>query len=252
MNPLNKYSFILFLLLLTGYCCKAGNAFDSANAAYTGRNYQEALRYYEKIAGQGLEAPELDYNMGNTYLKMKNAPKAILHFERALRQRPDDEDIRFNLRIANNLITDKTEDKPEHMLETWKNHLFNLLSEKNWALAGIACFVTGLALMLIYIISARVRIRQLALGLSACILIICAGLSFIAWRKARAEDRHTEAVVMSPNVTAKGSPDEKGTDLFILHEGTKVILLQKNGNWTEIKLMNGTTGWLPDSVFEII
>jgi len=225
---------------------------DSANSAYSKKEFSKAVTLYEKILAQGTEAPELYFNLGNAWFKNNNMPKAILNYERARRLKPDDEATLVNLKMANSRIVDKMEEGPQHFITGWRIRFLNLFSEKIWSLGSIVLFLSGLCLLLVYFVSRRVWLRQLSF---VCFLIFL-GLSgftgLTAWNKNALSQTHQEAIVMAPNVSAKGSPDDKGTDLFILHEGTKVFLLQNNAGWSEIKLPNGNTGWLPQSAFEVI
>jgi SH3-like domain-containing protein len=61
-----------------------------------------------------------------------------------------------------------------------------------------------------------------------------------------------QAIVFAPTVTIKSSPDASGTDLFILHEGTKVSIKSKLGEWSEIEVEDGNVGWIPSKDIEVI
>jgi tetratricopeptide (TPR) repeat protein len=248
--------FDLFLILFTlTLKISAGTDYqllDSANSAYSKKEYSKAVTLYEKVLAQGTEAPELYFNLGNAWFKTNNMPKAILNYERARRLKPDDEATLVNLKMANARIADKIEEGPQHFITGWKIRFLNLFSERIWSMGSIVLFVFCLCLLLVYFVSRRVWLRQLSFVCFLLFLGLSAFTCLTAWNKNELSLTHSEAIVMAPNVSAKGSPDEKGTDLFILHEGTKVFLIQKNDGWTEIKLTNGNTGWLPRSAFEVI
>ena len=64
---------------------------------------------------------------------------------------------------------------------------------------------------------------------------------------------HDNSIIMSPSVKVKSTPNQSGTDLFILHEGRKVIIKDNTmKEWKEIKLEDGNVGWVPTNVIEII
>ncbi|HXC06610.1 MAG TPA: tetratricopeptide repeat protein, partial [Bacteroidia bacterium] len=148
---MKRISSLLLLMTLWGSLCLATNPLDSGNAAYARKAYALAIQEYEQISKDGKEAPELYYNLGNAYLKNRNIPMAILNYERALREKPDDEDIRFNLKIANSQIADKVEEKPEHVLLSWKHKVLGWMSESAWCLSGIVCFLVFLGLLAWYV-----------------------------------------------------------------------------------------------------
>ena len=52
---------------------------------------------------------------------------------------------------------------------------------------------------------------------------------------------------MTPTITVKSSPSSSGVDLFVLHEGTKVEIMDKADNWDKIKIADGSVGWMPSS-----
>ena len=61
------------------------------------------------------------------------------------------------------------------------------------------------------------------------------------------------AVVMSSSVVVKSTPNESGTDLFVLHEGTRVEIIDDSmKEWKEIRLADGKVGWMPTEAMEVI
>ena len=66
------------------------------------------------------------------------------------------------------------------------------------------------------------------------------------------ENAKREAIIFAPSVYIKSSPDNNATDLFILHEGTKIILMDHLNDWYEVKIQNGNVGWIQKNTFEVI
>ena len=64
-------------------------------------------------------------------------------------------------------------------------------------------------------------------------------------------DSH-KAIIYNPVVSGKSSPDNSGTDLFVLHEGTKVSIEDEVGEWLKIRLSDGNVGWVPINSLNII
>jgi tetratricopeptide (TPR) repeat protein len=252
---LKTLSVLFFLLLLAPVRSEAATnqvLIDSAKQAYAHKEFKKAITFYEQVLAADQESPVVYYNLGNAYYKSNNMPKAILNYERAKRLLPEEEDVDFNLRMANQQITDKVEDTEIHYLEKWEARILNLFSEEGWCIGCFIAFSICLGFVVLYICSSRIWLRQLSFGLATLGILVAVSAFILARGKYYAGITHETAIIMTPNITTKGSPDEKGTDLFILHEGTKVQLLQSSGGWREIKLSNGHTGWLPLSAFEII
>ena len=77
-------------------------------------------------------------------------------------------------------------------------------------------------------------------------------LAFSAWQRNDYQS-HDEAVVMKTVTSVKSSPSSgSSTDLFILHEGTKVKVLDGEGAWTNVSLSDGRQGWMKTDDIEII
>ena len=246
-----KRLYILILLMVTAFGLRAQNIEDQefarANFYYNESKYDTALVIYEKILGEGFISAPLLYNIGNTYFKLRNYPMAILNYEKALKLEPNNEEIRQNLAIANALITDKIEPVPVFFLTRWWRNIGNTLSANGWASASLKLF--GLLLVLVFLyLTARTRgLRKTTffMGILVFLLFVCS-LVF-ATQKYRYANERNEAIVMSPTITVKSSPSSSGVDLFVLHEGSKVEILDKADNWDKIKIADGNVGWLPST-----
>ncbi len=223
-----------------------------ANRAYAAGAYTDASATYKKVVSMGLESPELYYNLGNTYFKMNDYAYAILWYERAKRLDPANEDIDFNLRVANNKIADKIEPLPELFYKRWYNGIVTLFSTDTWAGTGIIFFLLSLALGAVYMMSRVMMLRKTGFWLGSVMLLFSFFCLFFAWTGHSLVQNANEAILVSPTVTIKSSPDEKSVDLFVLHEGTKVQLKDQIGSWYEIRISNGSVGWIPAAALEKI
>jgi tetratricopeptide (TPR) repeat protein len=226
--------------------------FQQGNEAYQSGDYLKAIEYYNQIIDNGYKTPELFYNLGNAYYKLKNIPNAILNYERALKLAPDDEDIQFNIRLANLQTLDKIEPLPKVFYQEWWESLSGWHSSGTWSvLMVIFIWLTfiGLAGFLLLYSPFKRKISFFILILS----FVFAVLSYIFAETNYAEETSKDsAIIFSESVYVKSSPDAESTDLFILHEGTKVEVLDEVGTWSKIKLANGNVGWLPQNTIEII
>jgi tetratricopeptide (TPR) repeat protein len=251
-----KYIFFLLFLFLTANLILAQEErsikFKKGVEYYTASNYQEALNEWLDIYNTGYRSAELDYNIGNAYFKLNNVPGAILFFERARLYKPADNNINYNLQIARSLVVDKFEEIPELFFIRWFNFLSLLRSTNTWAVISIITFVLFLVLLSAYIYSSRYRIKVLGFWAALLFLIISASsLAFTIRNRSLVYD-NKQAVIFAPSVNGKSSPDSSGTDLFILHEGSKVTVEDNVGEWYEIKLSDGNKGWVPSNSLTII
>lgn len=238
---------LALIIPVLGISQNGDERFAQANDAYNEGNYEQAITGYNSIEAEGLESAALYYNMGNTYYKMKDYPHAILYYEKALKLDPSDEDIRVNLEIANLAVVDKITPIPQSFLKRWWNALRSSFPADGWAWLSVAFFALLLACLFAFLMSRRVGLRKLGFFVG---LVALVGLAFsvvFAVESQRAMSRHNEAIVMTPTVTVKSSPSVESVDLFVLHEGAKVRVLDSARDWNKIRIADGSVGWLPAS-----
>ncbi|MCF8361519.1 MAG: tetratricopeptide repeat protein [Prolixibacteraceae bacterium] len=250
---MNKvFLLILSLLITSTIAASPADTVKAANEAYASKEFEKAILMYESVVDSGYVSASVYFNLGNAYYKSNNIPKSILNYERAKLLAPNDEDIKFNLTMANQFVIDKIEPLPQPFFVKWGQDILNIFSSNKWALFSIAAFVLTLILALIFLFSKRITFRKMAFGLAVFMLIISIiSFVFAARQKAKITD-HNHAIIFNPTVTVKASPDEGGTDLFVIHEGLKVEIEQKLNNWVEIKLGDGNSGWVKTEVLEEI
>ncbi|HBX89499.1 MAG TPA: hypothetical protein DEG09_12890 [Marinilabiliaceae bacterium] len=257
---MNRYKIIkraflvlaLILLPLTQISAITDSRFETGNQYYAEGQYESAIELYEEILKSGMEAPELYYNLGNAYYRQALLPAAILNYERALLLAPHDSDIRYNLSLAYGQITDKIEPVGVFFLTRWFSGFRNNTDSDTWALISIAAFVVVLTCLLIFFFSQRSNFRKLAFfaGIVA-LLISITTFTYSHQQKQHLQNRN-RAIVFSPSVTVRSAPEAGGTELFVLHEGVRVKLIQELNNWYEIQLEDGSTGWMHAEHLEII
>ena len=226
---------------------------NAANAAYTEGRWADAVADYSMISDSGLESARLYCNTGNAYFKDGNVPKAILYYERALKLDPSYEDARFNLDMLKNSIQDRIDPVPELILKTWARKLCYASDSDNWTILFIVFFAVSCGLVLLFLLGRTVAARRTGFftGIVA-VLVAAMCLSFAIWQK-NDYMKADEAIVMRPVASVKSSPSgEASKDLFVLHEGTKVKLIDQVGAWSNIELADGRQGWMQSSDMEII
>lgn len=215
-----------------------------ANNLFIEGKYQDAIDTYENIHKLGYESPELYYNLGNSYYKQNVISRAILNYEKALLLAPNDDDIKYNLDLCNRLVIDKIEKIPGFFITGWIRSIKNLFSSDFWAIISIVSFGIALLFISFYLYSNSIGFKKLSFWVGFVIVILSViSLIFSNQQKQNILSGNT-AIVISPSVTVKSSPDISGTDLFVIHEGTKVWIDDKVSNWNEIKLSDGSVGWL--------
>lgn len=223
-----------------------------ANDYYTEAQFQDAINAYEAIINSGYESPEIYYNLGNAYYKEKVIALAILNYEKAIQLAPSDEDIRYNLDLTNRLVVDKIEVLPVFFITGWIRNLKSIFTSDLWAIISLISFIITLVFISIFLYSRSIGLKKLSLGFTFFIVIIST-ISFIfSYQQKQVILIGNTAIVTSPSVTVKSSPDVSGTDLFVVHEGTKVWIEDKISDWNEIKLSDGSIGWLKAENIEVI
>ena len=224
-----------------------------ADSAYIQGDYLTAISIYEWIVrNQGVNAT-LYMNLGNCWLKRDEVAKAILCYERAYLIDPSDPDIRFNLELARTKTVDKVNPVNQLFIVVWFKKLLAVLDVNGWAVLTVVLFAITILLAGVLLFSKKSGIRKISFSFSAFFLLLSI-LSFIfaTTQMGNLKERDT-AIIMSPSVTVKSTPSSGGTDLFIIHEGRKVKILDSSmKEWVEIRLEDGNTGWVPVNVMEII
>ena len=249
MNSKKQYILILLLFSLIAITAVSQDTnkdkYYQGVTYFTAGSYKEALQVWTEVYNTGYRSANLDYNIGNAYFKLNNIPSAILFYERAYLRKPADEDINYNLQVARTLIVDRFQEIPELFFIKWYNFVSLFLSTNTWAKISIISFILFLLLLSLYIYSPRHRYKVIGFWLAVSLIILSlTSLAFTIRNKSLVYDSH-EAIISSPAVSGKSSPDKSGNDLFVLHEGTKITVEDKVGEWLEIRLSDGNKGWIP-------
>lgn len=242
---------IAVLLMLLPMAANATTKAD-ADSAYVNGNYQEAIKVYESLLKHG-ESAELYYNLGNAYYRTENITRAVLNYERALLLSPGDGDIRFNLQIARSKTIDKIVPESEMFFVTWYRSLVNIMSVDGWGRMALVSLALVIVLFLVYLFSARVWVQKVGFFGGGILLVFFVFSNFFAWQQRQQLLNREGAIVVAPSVTVKSTPAQNGIDLFILHEGTKVVITDGSmKSWREIRLADGKKGWIESKKIELI
>ncbi len=233
--------FIVIPALLVCMLTFAQSAFDEANAAYAEGKYEEAAAGYEALLAEQPDAT-LYYNLGNARFKQGELGLAILNYERALRLKPNYKDAQYNLAFAQSKITDNIPEQEFFLLE-WTRAVRNQLRESTWLICSIVLFIIALTGLLLFLLGRELWLRKTAFHAAWIALLFSLVTGLNAFSLHQRDTLRNEAVIMQGIVNAKSSPDRSGTDLFSLHEGTKVTIKETLGEWCNIRIGNNE-GWI--------
>lgn len=246
---------LILLSVLFAVCLHANNnllLMEQANTYYDEGEFHTAIEIYEAVLENGYESAALYYNLGNAYFKISDMASSILFYERALLLAPFDQDIRHNLQIANGRIVDKIEPVPELFIFGWWNQLVNMQSLERWAWTSVISFSLTLAMLLVFLLARAVWQKKTGFWTGVVFLVVFAVTFTLANQRYQQIKHPTEGIVFTPTVNVKSSPRENSTDIFVIHEGTKVQVTGELGEWVEIRIADGNQGWIRESDFRRI
>jgi tetratricopeptide (TPR) repeat protein len=216
-----------------------------ANRAYDHQQYDTAINMYQQVLKQGFVSSTLYFNLGDAYFRQKDMPSAILYFEKAKKLDPNNADIQYNLNLANTMIPDKIVKVPKMFLKRWWNYFYEMFDANTWAVLSLISFAFFVLLAGIFILSHGRSTRKVSFFVGVLMLFVSIAAFGLASQKAYYMRHHSEAIIFTPTITAKSSPTPNSVDLFVIHQGTKVHLLDEVDGWEKIRLQNGSIGWLP-------
>ncbi len=225
---------------------------ERAEELYKSGEYEEALASYTSILDGGESSSALYYNIGNCYYRLGETTQAIIFYERAKRLAPGDAAINYNLEMARRETVDKIEELPSIFFVRWYREFVNGISVDRWAYISVALFILFLVMAALFLFSRVASIKRVGFFVGLIAILLTIWSIVIAHSRYNAECNEVQAIVITPSVTVKGSPDNSGTDLFLIHEGLKVDVVSTLGDWCNIRLVDGNEGWISLSDIEKI
>ena len=258
-NVSSRTAVVAFLVMLLPFAAQAqddayvDSLWNAANAAYTEGRWDDAAADYMMISDMGLESASLYCNAGDACFKAGNVPMAIVYYERALKIDPSYSDARYNLQLMNQMIQDRIDPVPEFVLKVWVKDICYVMDSDSWTICFFVFLALALAMLLLFLLSPSVAGRRTGFFTGAAALLLAVlSVSFALMQKSDYMNVD-DAVIMRPVTSVKSSPsDESSTDLFILHEGTKVRIIDEVGSWNNIELADGRQGWVRTGDLETI
>jgi tetratricopeptide (TPR) repeat protein len=258
MKKLIHISFIpgwllpLLFLLSSAYmnAQSADKMYSLGNDAYKAKNYPQAIVAYQQLLAEGYHSAAVYYNLGNAYYKADSISQSILAYERALRLSPADEDIRFNLKLANLKTVDRIIPVPQlYVVEKWRG-LISAQSSRSWAIWAVVSIWLSLIAFTLYLFISSLRRAGFYAG--GVLLFFSLSFFYLSYTQRGIEAGKDQAILTVSNTYIKSAPDDTSTDLFMIHEGTKLHIMDKVGNWSKIRLADGKVGWVEQNAFTLI
>ena len=237
---------LFFFLVITGSLSSQNldSLFVSANNLYKNGNYEEAIKTYNEIESKGFVSSELYYNIGNSYYKLNKVASTIYFYEKALKIDPLNEDAQNNLVFAKRLALDNIEELPKTLLQKINQNYLQKLSYNQWAIAAVVLSILASILFLLFYfadIPSRKRLYFVSSVLGFILLIVSI---FITYNQYSFTKNNVEAIIFAEKTEIRNSPTLNSEEVFTLHEGTKVYVIDAVDNWKKIKLADGKIGWI--------
>jgi tetratricopeptide (TPR) repeat protein len=246
---------ILFLLLIITNSIDAQNAdenFSAANNSYKNNKFEEAIELYKKIESEGLISSELFYNIGNSYYKLNKVGPSIYYYEKSLKLDPLNEDVKNNLVFAKRLALDNIEQLPKSVFQKFNKNYIQKLSYNQWAIVVIVFSVLASLLFLLFYFASTPSKKRLYFATSAISFIVLFISFFITYNQYSFSENNKEAIIFAEKSEVKNAPTLNSEDVFTLHEGTKVLVLDAVDNWKKIKIADGKIGWIIASEIKLL
>jgi len=241
---MKKILFLLFMIANTINAQNVDTLFVSANELYRNGAFKEAIKKYKKIESQEMVSSELYLNLGNAYYRLNEVGPTIFYYEKALKLNPLNVDVKNNLVFAKRLALDNIEEVPKTVFQKFNTNYLQKLSYNEWAIVAVVfSFSTSIFFLFFYFgySSRKKRIYFTTSGISLILLIFSV---FITYSQYSITKKNKEAIVFVQKTEVRNAPTLNSEEIFTLHEGTKVIVLDAIDNWKKIKLVDGKQGWI--------
>ena len=235
----------LFFLIATLGHAQYDTIFEKGNKLYNAKDYHGALEQYKTISDSGFHSAELYFNMGNAHYKLNQIAPSILNYERALLMDPEDKDIKVNLAYAKNMTIDDIDEMPQTGVSKVVNAVIGKFSYQTWSYIAIGTMLLFVGFFIGYYFSFSQGRKRLLFATSSVWLFISVVSLVFAFQQRKIANERDPAIVFAEETTVKAEPNLGSDEVFRLHEGTKVFILDTMNNWKRIRLADGKVGWLP-------
>jgi tetratricopeptide (TPR) repeat protein len=209
--------------------------FDHANQLYEQEDYAAAIVAYRALLERDQASPALRFNLGNAYLQAGQTGQAIVQYRLARQLNPRDPDILTNLRFAR--------DKVGHYRESrLVGRLLHALTLNEATV--LAASVLWLWCMAVTVGQARRQWRKLLRPHVLVLSILC--VAGLAWFGLVLLHRlgEAQAVVITREAVCRYGPFEESQSFFTLPDGAEVSIVDRKGDWVQVKDSSKRLGWL--------
>lgn len=242
----------IYIFLLISQVFWAQTAFEKGNQSYQKENYQDAITNYESVLATGKHSAELYFNLGNCYYKLHKVAPAVFNYEKALQLNPNDDEIKTNLDFARRMAIDDIKIIPKVGFNKLIEDFTSTYYYDTWAwIAVVLTFVFLGCFAGYYFSGTAFRKRIFFTGMFVILLGIFVSVFSGIYEKNRIANEKP-AIIFAETASVKGEPKASSAETILLHEGTKVYILENIANWKKVQLTDETTGWIEaDAIKEL-
>lgn len=241
---MKKWVLLFLLACSVMHAQNSQELFDAANTLYKEGKYQQAIEGYKSLIENNQVSSELYYNVGNCFYKLNQVAPAIYNYEKALQLNPNNKDVKNNLIFAKRLTIDRIEALPKSIFQKFEANYIQKLHVDYWGMIAVLfAFISVILFLLFYFSysSTKKRFFFTLSIISVLLLIISFSIGFQQYQK---KIDKKEAIIFAEEIAVQSEPTTNADEVFTLHEGTKVLVLDTVDEWNKIKLVNGKIGWL--------
>lgn len=242
-----KNVLFIFTLLLASLSLAQNALFEQGKDRYKDGKYQEAIENWMKIIEKGEHSASLYFNLGNAHYKLNNVGPSIFYYEKALQLDPLDRDIQTNLAFAENTRIDAIEPLPKTIFSKWHTAVSGILSVRGWAITAVTFSMLFVCFFLAYYFSVSERKKRMLFASSMLFLVLLLATLAMTFQVHGESLNDNPAIVFAESTEVKSEPTMGSEVAFVLHEGTKVQIIEWDDEWVRVQIVDGKDGWIPGS-----
>tara|TARA_B100000768_G_C11128613_1_gene310751 strand:- start:12 stop:740 length:729 start_codon:yes stop_codon:yes gene_type:complete len=241
-----KLKTLIITLLVSISSFASDQLFEKANKAYNNSDYSSAINLYDSILTKGLESSELYYNLGNCHYNAQDWANAIWYYEKSLKLERNDKTTQ-NLELANLKIIDRIEKTPQLFYKKWWSSFISIFNTFSWQLISILIIWFAFAIKILSQFTNYKKEHFLSIMYSLALISF-----FAAYSSYQINIAKKEAIIFTSSIVVNSAPTTNSTNLFSLHSGSKIEILDTIGEWVNIKIANGNSGWIKESGCKVL
>ena len=241
-----KSKTLIITLLVSISSFASDQLFEKANKAYNNSDYTFAITLYDSILTIGLESSELYYNLANSHYKAQDWANAIWYYEKSLKLEKNEKTIQ-NLELANLKIIDRIEEIPQLFYKKWFSSFISIFNTFSWQLISILIIWLTLAIKILSQFTNYKKKHFLSVMYSISLISL-----FATYSSYQLNITKKQAIIFTSSIAVNSAPTTNSTILFSLHSGSKIEILDTIGEWINIRIANGSSGWIKESSCKIL